>query len=149
MRSKKNIAVFTLSLVSILIFLSGCRCTDGGFVYHLSGTLIDTSGTPITDTSMGITYREEGSPPYTKTDGDGYFEAGTRTGITWGGCIPLGLWDPQAPVPRNPGILYLWHKDKNGKWRQTEVVIKDEYIIKAVRGELYIHMDTIQAREQP
>ena len=145
MCSKKNTAI--LLLVSIPIFLSGCRCTDGGFVYHLSGTLVDASGGPLKNTPVGLTYWKEGSPSYFKTDGSGYVEGGTRTGITWGGYIPLGLWEPKPPVPRNPGVLYLWHEGKDGKWHRTEVVIQDESITKAERGELYIHMDKILVNE--
>lgn len=131
-------------------------CTDGVFVYNLSAKLITPNGNPLKETKI-IAFSnakikpseiEDSSETFATTDSQGQIELTVFSGLSWGGVYRPGIDSPpQPPVPNNPKVLYLWHEDTDGQWRQTEIVIEDSAIKKSQRGRLHIHIEQIQVND--
>ena len=138
-------------------FSSTYRLVDGCFVYSLSASVITPDGNPLQETKV-IAFSDAKTKPsdidasrdiFSTTDSQGRIELTAFSGLSWGGGYRPGIDSPpQPPVPDNPKVLYLWHKDSEGQWHQTEIGIKDSDIIKSQQGGLHIHIEKIQVNEK-
>jgi hypothetical protein len=128
--------------------LSGCICSDGAFTYCGTVRVRDAGGQPVEHTRTFLTdderdqaqtYAEQAPARMAVTDAQGIATPRAVTDLCWGGCPGPS----EAPVPPNPGLVYLWIEHPQQGWQRHTLVIDDEDIIGRRPAELDLDLGTI------
>jgi hypothetical protein len=140
--------ILIVILLALIISLAGCFCRDGSFTYNCTVTILDLTGQPVenirtfaTDDAGDFpqTYAVEAPTRIALTNAAGVAEPGVATDLTWGGCPGPS----EAPVPPNPGVLFLWIEHPQQGWQRYDLNIQDEHITGRRPAELDINLGTI------
>lgn len=135
-------------LIGTVLILAGCICRDGSFTYYCTVKILDHSGQPVENirtftthdaSHQAQTYATEAPARIALTDAQGLARPVVVTDFTWGGCPGPS----EAPVPPNPGKLFLWIDHPQHGWQRYDLDIQDEQITRRRPAELNINLGTI------
>jgi len=153
-QSRFSIFAMIIGFLFTIVLQNGCTYCDGGFAYHVHGTLMDASTRqPLADAKVAVHYQlfepNEDSPHWpglSQTDSVGSFHKSFMTGLTWGyqelfGVIPLG--NTKGPIPPELKTVILAVKRENGRWHVHEIPITPAQQKRAAPVERWIELGTI------
>jgi len=143
--------IFRKITMMVVLCLTGCVCRDGGFTYYCTVKVLDQEEQPVPNIRVLVVDNADSTPAdfvntpsrIALTNVQGLATPFVATGLTWGGCPG----PTEAPIPENPGILFLWVEHPQHGWQCDQLEIQEQQITGRRPAELWIDLGTITLTE--